>query len=56
MTVTFLVCPENVVCFLGLLHIFMCTSDKFFPWKQIINMNSDQTAPRSSLIWVHMIL
>ena len=28
--------PENVVCFLHLLHISKCTSDKKFSWKQII--------------------
>ena len=29
-------CSENVVYFLLLLHIFKCTSDKIFSWKQTI--------------------
>ena len=31
-----LICPENVVCFLCLLHIFKCTSDKILSWNQTI--------------------
>ena len=29
-------CPENVVYFLSLLHIFKSTSDKIFSWQQAL--------------------
>ena len=46
-------CPENVVCFICLLHIFKCTSDFNM---EANTMNPDQTAPHgSSLIWVHIV-
>ena len=29
-------CPENVVCFLHLLHIIQCTEDSILSWKQTL--------------------
>ena len=29
-------CPENVACFLHLLHVFKCISDYICSWKQTI--------------------
>ena len=49
MTVTppLLFCPENVVCFLHLLHIFMFFRlDSFL---ELNNMNPDQTAPEGAV-------
>ena len=58
---------ENVVCFLHLLHIFKCTSDKIFSWMQtiwtLIRLFSrckqyeswSDCSLGSSLIWVHTV-
>ena len=45
---TTIFCPENVVCFLCLLHIFKCNCILDF-FMEVNNMNPDQTAPQSDL-------
>ena len=44
----YIFCPENVVCFLHLLHVFKCTSD---------NCTSDHGSKHfePTLIWVHIV-
>ena len=40
-------CPENIVCFLRLLHIFKCNPDNFI--NEANNMNPDQTALKGAV-------
>ena len=47
-------CPENVVCFLRLLHIFKCTSTRYFHRSKQYKSCSDCSQGRS-LIWVHIV-
>ena len=50
-------CPENVVCFKHLLHMIEKINVHFrlLLIMEANTMNPDQTAPKSSLIWVHIV-